>query len=132
MDTLLTIQYWFGLAPGRWQSFGMVVLAVGIGLIILFGISRFIAHTATQMPLRAVSRRLANFFLLFGIFDLVYWFFRDQNVPFFSARFWIGLMGIGAAFWFILIIRHAQEKVRQDKELAEHAEMFDKYLPRKK
>ena len=68
--------------------------------------------------------------MVVGVLDLLLWFWRDQQVPFFSARFWYLLLILGVVGWIgwiiISLVKFKQRLVEEEKRREE----FDKYLPR--
>lgn len=127
MTNFLTLSYWLDLRPEM-----LVPYAEGafVGFIV------FLAILAITVALiksrggiyRGFFNRLYSFCLANAIIGSILLFFNYEAVPFFSARFWLGLWALIMVGWLIFIllklkvIPARKKQVEQEKELK-------KYLP---
>ncbi len=127
MKNLLTLSYWFSLRP---ESLIPLAQKLFIAFII------FLAALAVVIALikrkggiyRGFLNRLYTFSLSNALIGLILLFFNYELVPFFSARFWLGLWVIIMIAWLITILRSLKaiptQKKQREEELARK-----KYLP---
>ena len=128
MGNLLTIHFWFNMAPGSLIQGTFI-------FIIVFLISLFIAAVVFKI-LKNRKRNLYNkiwnklhFFSLSNlIIGLILLFFSYEMLPFLSMRFWFLLWAIGMIVWLVFIFKVLNEipkvKAKMDKE-----DEYKKYLP---
>ncbi len=133
MNKLLTLDYWFLLNPGEWQDLRFFVLGLGIFFIITPIIVKIVTKLKNVSGIRAgLINRLVSCFITVGFLELILWFFREQRVPFFSARFWQLLLLLITIVWFGFIIIAYLKRKPLEKEAKAKAIVYDKYLPKKK
>jgi len=127
MSNLLTLQYWFDLRPAMLVPAGQVVftgaLAALIALSIIAGLIKLRGGVYRGFWKRLYSFGLAN--LAIGLLLL---FFNYESVPFFAARFWLGLWFLLMLAWLIKILSGLKLVARQKKERQQEEER-KKYLP---
>lgn len=133
MDKLLTIKYWFNLAPGGWQDLRFFILGLAIFVVLMAIIMKIIAKRKNFTGIKAgLVNRLIVCFITVSFLELVLWFFREQRVPFFSARFWQLLLFLVMLTWLVFIIKRYFTRRPLEKEAQTKAIVYDKYLPKKK
>lgn len=127
MSNLLTLQYWFKLQPEPLISLAWNIL---IGLVILYIASSivFAILKIRSSVWRGIYKRLYAFSLTMVLIGLFVIFSNYEQVPFFMARFWIGLWGIIMVSWLFFILRSLRIIPQKKKELADQKER-EKYLP---
>ncbi len=131
LSKLFSFRFWFAMNPGGWQDLRLVVLAAGLLLVILGAVG-----VVGGKRLKKQNRyykffiRIGRGLLVVGVLDLLLWFWRDQQVPFFAARFWYLLLILGVVAWIswlvVSFVKFKQRLVEEEKRRRE----FDKYLPR--
>lgn len=65
-------------------------------------------------------------------FGLVMVLAKNERAPLISARFWLIVWALVAAWWLISIIRYQLKIVPEAKKQIEQKKQFMKYLPKKK
>lgn len=127
MSNLLTLQYWFKLQPEPLISLAWNIL---IGLVVLYVASSiiFAILKIRSSVWRGIYKRLYAFSLTMVLIGLFVIFSNYEQVPFFMARFWIGLWGIIMVSWLFFILRSLRIIPQKKKELADQKER-EKYLP---
>lgn len=127
MTNLLTWRFWFALRP---ESLTPLSQKVFVALLIAFVVIAFFMLLAKKKSslYRGFFKRLYTFFLSNAIIGGILFFLNYEMVPFFAARFWLGIWGLTMLVWLALILKKLRvipiqkKKQEQDKELK-------KYLP---
>jgi hypothetical protein len=133
MKNILTLSYWFALYPGAWQQSGNIILLIILGLISLGVVGRVLASFLhLEITWKRSLEKFSTWFLTYGILALFYWFMRDQQVPFFSSRFWLLIMFFSSLAWLYFIVRYVLRKLRDIRQTKESLDLYTKYLPGKK
>lgn len=133
MKNLFTLTYWFSLYPGVWNASGKIFLFISLGLIGIGTIIRaFAMFTHMEIIWKRMMEKLSSWLFIYGVLAVLYWFMRDQGVPFFSSRFWLLLMVITAAIWLYFIVKYLLRKLYEVKHTKESLDLYAKYLPGKK
>ena len=127
MQNLLTLNYWFNLRPESLTAFAQNLF---IDLIIaLAALALLVAIIKTRGGIyRGFLKRLYVFCLSNAVIGIILFFFNDQFVPFFSARFWLGAWVIIMIVWFVFIIKYFKKIPAKKKQLAQEKEL-KKYIP---
>lgn len=130
---LFQLSYIFDLNPGPFHALGTLIFGLGMVLLVCGFSSRVLR--VFMMPggvARLFFATISNLLLTTGILVLVLWFFRNQQIPLFSARFWWWLVVAMALIWVVFIGNKIKDKIPRSRELQEKKEFYYKYLPRKK
>lgn len=127
MKNLLTLNYWFNLRPEALLPYAHKAL---IGLLIALAVLAIVtAFLKTKNSLyRGLCKRLYSFFLTNTLLGLLLFFFNYEAVPFFSARFWIGLWFLLMIIWLFFILKSLKAIPAQKKQLEKEKEL-KKYIP---
>jgi len=127
MKNLLTLSYWFNLRPETLVPYAQKTF---IGLIVLFIVLALLIIIIKKRSgiYRGFFKRLYSFFWSNALIGLVLFFFNYEVVPFFSARFWLGLWLLLMIAWLILILKKLKTIPRQKKQL-EQEKKLKQYLP---
>ncbi len=128
MKNLLTLDYWFNLAPEAFmplaqKSFVALVVALAAAALLIAIIKN------RGGIYRGFFKRLYAFCLTNAILGLLLLFFNYEGVPFLSARFWLGLWGLTMIAWIIPIII-SLKAIPQRKREKEQEENLKKYIPK--
>jgi hypothetical protein len=127
MQNLLTLDYWFNLRP---ETFIPLAQKWFMGLIIALVIVAII--TLVTKKKAGIYRGFLNRFYAFcsvnAIIGLILVFFNYENVPFFSARFWIGFWAIIMVIWLLSIFKSLRKIPLKKKQLKQEEEL-KKYIP---
>lgn len=127
MKNLLTVNYWFSLRP---ESLIPLAQKLFIAFIIFLAVLAVVIALIKRKGgiYRGFLNRLYTFSLSNALIGLVLIFFNYELVPFFSARFWLGLWIIIMIAWLVAILRGLKaipaQKKQKEEELARK-----KYLP---
>lgn len=128
MKNLLTFKYWFSVNPGALNNFGFqVLLAIVIFLFILGFLVLFLKRKKSlyRGVLNSIyDLSIANFFI-----GLLFVFFHYENIPFFTARFWLLGWMVGLFIWIAIIIKKISKIPEKKKTIALDQEK-KKYLPK--
>ena len=68
----------------------------------------------------------------FAIFGLILAFLRNENIPFFSMRFWTILLFIIAGLYFYFAWKKYKEDLKTVRVIQKKENSLDKYLPKPK
>ncbi len=128
MKNLLTLNYWFSVNPGALTSFGFRVLLAIVIFLFILGLTSLVLKRKKSLY-RGIFNRVydlavANFFI-----GLLFIFFHYENIPFFTARFWLLIWMAGLLVWAIFIIKKLNKIPEKRKEL-ELLQEKKKYLPK--
>jgi len=127
MNNLLTLNYWFALRPEMLQSLGQkLFIGLIIGLIILTALLGIVKRGGGIY--RLFFRQLYNFGWANIVIGLLFLFFNLESVPFFAARFWLGLWLIEMIVWLVFIFKDLKKIPEKKRQLAKDQE-FQKYIP---
>jgi hypothetical protein len=128
MKNLLTLDYWFNLAPEPLTSTAQkMFVALIIGLALAALITALIKGRGGLY--RGFLKRLYAFCLANSAIGLLLLFFNYESAPFLSARFWLGLWIIAMVVWLIPILKSIAAIPKIKKEIAQEKEL-KKYLPK--
>jgi len=127
MKNLLTLNYWFNLRPETLVPYAQKIF---IGLIALFIILALLVIIAKKRSgiYRGFFKRLYSFFWSNVLIGLILFFFNYEVVPFFSARFWLGLWLLLMIVWLFFILKKLRTIPEQKKQL-EQEKKLKQYLP---
>jgi TctA family transporter len=127
MSNLLTLNYWFNLQPDPLLLFAQRAL---LWFVILLAVVALIIAIVKNLGgiYRGFFKRLYSFCLTNALLGLLLIFFNYETVPFFSARFWLGLWALLMIIWLIFIFRKLKTIPTIKKQLAEE-QALKKYLP---
>ncbi len=131
LDKILSISFWFDLTPGGWQSLRLFFGAVGLVLVVAGAVLKYYPNIKPDFKYRKTINRLGNGFIAAGVLELILWWWRDQQVPFFSARFWYALWAGGVVVWLVFVVGSFRRTKKRQEEQARYKEEFAKYLPKR-
>ncbi len=127
MENLLTLNYWFNLRPEALIPLAFKIFAGAIIFFILVTIVASINKKKKRLY-RRFWQKAHGFAFTNTILGLVFIFFNYESVPFFAARFWLGLWALGMLVWIVFIIINLKT-IPQKKEELEKEQEYKKYLP---
>ncbi len=127
MKNLITLSYWFNLRPEPLVPSAYKML---VGFLILLAVLAIVtAWLKMKNSLyRGLLKRLYSFFLANTILGVIILFFNYETVPFFSARFWLGLWAILMIIWLACILKDLKSIPAKKKQI-EHEKELKKYIP---
>lgn len=127
MTNLLTLNYWFNLRPEALTPMANRLFITFIILLVVLAFASIRAKKKNKLY-RGFLQKLYNFSFTNIIIGLIFMFFNYESLPFFSARFWLGLWAIGMIVWLVFILK-GLKSIPQKKEELDKEKEFNKYLP---
>jgi hypothetical protein len=127
MENLLKLSYWFNPSPPTFIYLANVLFVSFLIVLFLAGIF-FMTYKQRPGSYKKVFSSLQDFSFANLFLGLLFFFFDQQNVYFFSARFWYVLWIILMGFWIFNIIKKIK-KISSNKEERKKYHEFKKYLP---
>jgi len=129
MKNLLTLNYWFNLRPESLLPYAQKTLIGFIILLALLALALAIINIKSRGSIyRGLFKRLYSFCLGNTLIGLVISFFNYEDVPFLSARFWLGLWILIMIIWLVFITKKLKAIPQQKKQVEQEKEL-KKYLP---
>ena len=130
MPNLLTLSYWFNLAPGPFLSYYLRIIYSVIGLLLTFGIisGLFIKKNEKDILLQKFWRKIQAFCLTIGIISLLLVFSRQQRIGFIGMPFFLLLTFIGALYWAYRIVNYLTKKIPVKRKEQQQKKEKEKYL----
>lgn len=127
MKNLLTLKYWFNLRPEALSPLSQKTFIGGI--ILLAALALIIAIIKNRGGIyRGFFKRLYTFCFANAIIGLMLLFFNYEIIPFFSARFWLGLWALIMIGWLVFILRGLKAIPEKKRQLEQEKEL-KKYIP---
>ena len=127
MNNLLTLEYWFSVNPGALVANGFNLLVSFTILLFLLGIIALIIKRRKGLY-RGVFNRIYDFSVANFFIAILFLFFHYENIPFFTARFWLVIWLLGIILWVTHIAKKIKAIPGKRKELEKEKER-KKYLP---
>lgn len=131
IKNFLSSSYWFS-QPYIARA-GLVYVWLGIfGGILLAGIVVVVLRLYEKDALqKEVYKRFGTIGIVMGLLGLMWFFFRQERIPFFSWRFWLIPWLSIFIWWIVRAIRFTVKRVPviRAQQLARAAK--EKYLPKK-
>ena len=130
-SNLLYTSYWFSqpyIAHGAvaWFWIGLFLALILIGLF-----ARIVGVVSPDHLRQEILRRLSVLGLTLGLIGLIWFFLRQERIPFLAWRFWLLLWVLGFVWWAAAVLRYAIKRVPNIRlEQAERLKR-EKYLPKK-
>ncbi len=130
LSNLLYTSYWFsqpyiarGATAWAWISIFLALVLIGI-------VAQIVRSTSVDQLKQEVLRKVSLLTLTFGLLGLIWFFLRQERIPFLAWRFWLLLWVLGFVWWAASTLRYILKRVPQIR--SEHAERAkrDKYLPK--
>lgn len=133
IQPLLTLSFWFKLAPDPLLPVFQWFFLIFFGFLILAGIvvSQIYKKKKENFILRFSAKYLKNWFLASGLTGFLLFFFSYERAVFLSARFWYVIWFLSFGAWLFFVIKKIKKLPQRAADLKKKAE-FDKYLPKKK
>ncbi len=127
MTNLLTWRFWFTLRP---ESLVPSSQKIFIGFLIACAVLAVILAIVKRRGgiYRGFFNRLYSFFVSNAFIGFILFFFNYEMVPFFSARFWLGIWAITMIVWLVFVFRRLKSIPLQKKQQEQEKEL-KKYLP---
>lgn len=127
MKNLLTWHFWFNLRPDPLMPLAQKSFVALFVILIIATIVTAILKKEGSIY-RGFLKKLYNFCLSNSLIALLFLFFNYELIPFFSARFWLGLWTLMMIIWLFFILKSLGKIGAQKKQLEKEQEL-KKYLP---
>lgn len=127
MSNLLTFKYWFAVNPGSLAQAGYITLITIAGLSFILAIVVLILKRK-KGSYKRIYANLYDFLVANFVLSLLFLFFHFENIPFFTARFWLLIWLAEMIIWLYFIIKKAR-LIPQKRKVKERDEEIKKYLP---
>lgn len=127
MQNLLTLNYWFNLRPESFTPLAQKLFIAVLAVLAIFAVVALITKKRAGIY-RGFLNRLYTFCLANVIIGLIIIFFNYENVPFFSARFWIAAWAIIMIIWLLAVLKGLKKIPLKRKQLKQEEEL-KKYIP---
>lgn len=135
---LAILKYFFATSPAGEFHF-YIPLAILIGLLAIASIAQAVIYKnkkKNDFAYKRLFKNLSKRFVTFAVLFLVYILARYENIPYFSMRIWlyvIGLIGLYIAYRYIkkYVVDYPKEKVNFESAHP-GKKQENKYLPNKK
>jgi hypothetical protein len=127
MTNLLTLNYWFSVNPGALSNLGFNVLLSFTAILLIIGLISIVLKRKKGIY-RGAFNSIYDFSVANFILGLLFLFFHYENIPFFTARFWLAIWLIGIIIWVYFIVKKIKKIPERKKELEMEREK-KKYLP---
>lgn len=122
---LITTRFWFDFGPLAPSDRASIAIFIVLAVIVVAGIVVRVLRRRVQDKLtRVLWRRVGSALMTVGGVALLWFFFHYEQVRFFGARFWLGLIIVWAIVWTVRLVRFVRrDMVRMRERNAEsHAE----------
>lgn len=127
---LLTWSYWFSLSSEPFLPWAAKTVFFALTIFLVAGfLSWYVGKNHPDRFLRGVFRRVSKLFLTLSLFGFVFFFFIQEAIPFFGARFWYLIIFFGGIFWAAMIFRKYKKSVPLQRQHASERAQYEKYLP---
>ena len=127
MKNLLTWHFWFNLSPDPLMPIIQKSFIALFFTLVIFTIIIAILKKKGGIY-RGFLKRLYNFGLGNSILALLFIFLNYEMIPFFSARFWLGLLFLTIVIWLFSVLKNLK-KIGSSKKQLEQERELKKYLP---
>ncbi len=127
MERFIYWRYWFNLRPEplttpSFKLFGAFVLA-----LIILGAIAFYLKTRSGAK-NGLWLKIFNFSFTNSLLGILLLFCNYEIIPFFTARFFLALWGIGLVIWLVTLTKEFKKIPKKLEENKQQKE-FEKYLP---
>ena len=127
MMNLLTFNYWFNLSPGSFIKPAQIGLIIFLAILLVAGLV-FSVGKKKKGDYRFLMAKLQEFSFLNMFLGLLLFFFDQQSIRFFSARFWFLIWIIFMIFSLFKIAKNFKNMLERREERKKEKD-FKKYLP---
>lgn len=124
--------YWFGQPQEIKGGLEIVWLVVVVILIIVGLLLRFLVNYRYKKDLvsQRIGWRLSNSIFFFGITNLIWLVFRQQQIPYLAFRFWLLTIFLITGWWVYRIICYTLKRVPEIRREKFEQERKEKYFPK--
>ena len=104
MKNLFTWKYWFTVNPEPLTTLAFKLLLV-VMIVLIIGAIITAIYKSRSSVYRGALKKMYNFSASNFIVGLVILFFHYENVPFFTARIWLGVWLLEMIIWKFFIFK---------------------------
>jgi Ca2+/Na+ antiporter len=127
MNNLLSLKYWFSVNPGALIATGFNLLLSFTVLLFLLGVITIILKRRKGLY-RGVFNKIYDFSVANFLIAILFLFFHYENIPFFTARFWLVIWLLGIILWAVYIAKKVKA-IPEKRKVLEKEKERKKYLP---
>lgn len=127
MKNLFTWKYWFTVNPEPLTALAFKLLLV-VMIVLIIGAIITAIYKSRSSVYRGALKKIYNFSASNFIVGLVILFFHYENVPFFTARIWLGVWLLEMIIWKFFIFKDLKD-IPKKKKARELEKEMKKYLP---
>lgn len=127
MTNLFTLSYWFKSRPEAFIPLARNLFIAFLVLLFVAGVVFMIYRKKTGKN-KILFNKLYDFCFINLVIGVLLLFFNNQQVQFFSARFWL-LIWLAVMIVWLLNISKRVKKIIFQREERRKEEEFKKYLP---
>ena len=127
LKNLFSSAYWFELIPGPIGQDGKIFFLVLLVIFLIGAIFSAIYKRKSKLYKRTLIRSY-DFFAGNFILAIIFFFFRYENLPFLSGRFWLAAWFLLIIGWLYFILKDLKGLPEKKKEV-ELRKIREKYIP---
>lgn len=127
LKNLFSSAYWFELIPGPLGQSGKIFFLILLLVFLIGAIATAIYKKRTKLYKRTLIRAY-DFFVGNFVLAIIFFFFRYENLPFLSGRFWLAAWFLLIIGWLYYILKDLKGLPEKRKE-AELKKIKEKYIP---
>ncbi len=124
--------YWFSQPFIARGALAVTFWVVTVGVLVLGVVLFMLRHYQSDHLKQEVLGRFASLATTGGILSVIWFWFRQQRIPFLSWRFWMVMIVAGILVWLVKIIRYTRERLPAIKAEQAIRERRQRYLPKAK
>ncbi len=128
---LFKIEYWFSqpyILYGGAKWFWLVFI---LALIIASFVFKYLQNHTLDKIKAEIYRRFGGVLLVLSSFLLIWFFFRQQRIPFLAWRFWWLPVLFFVASFALNTLRYMVKRIPEIRKFEEDKKIREKYLPKK-
>lgn len=130
MNKYFTTDFLFNInsvIPQRSDKTLLVIGAAAVALAVVMKLAAVYAPTPTDKKFR---NKLFSLFMTVGLWEVLWFLFRYQNIRFFGSHF-VALLGLLIGFiWLVFIAKDIFRNYKTERQDWEKEQVKMKYLPR--
>jgi len=127
LKNLFSSTYWFELIPGPIGQSGKIFFLALLVIFLVGAVLTTIYKKRSKLYKRTLIRSY-DFFAANFVLAIIFFFFRYENLPFLSGRFWLAAWFLLIIAWLYFILKDLKGLPEKKKE-AELQKIREKYIP---
>lgn len=128
-----TPSYFLNMQPFTASATIRIMVITGIIMLIPAAVAKFYTVKG-KFPgyQKKLLNDVAAWFFTFAVLDLLWTWFKFENVAYLSARFWSVIFLVIGIWWAYRIFRYWRKVAPQAEKQSQKHQQYLKYLPKKK